>query len=419
MTGRAPTFLVVGANLTGGAAVRTLRDEGFDGRIVLVGEEPDPPYERPPLSKEVLRGERPFESALLVPPEWYEEQEIELRLGERVTGLDVADRTVTFASGEGLGYDRLLLATGARNRVLRVPGADLPGILSLRTRADAEAIRSAAAGSSTAVIVGAGFIGLEVAASLRTLGLHIEVLEALSGPMLNALGPELGEVFRRIHEDQGVRLRFGDGVEAFDGDGRVERIRSTSGRTVEADLVVVGVGVSPNDELAVAAGLEVGDGVLVDAELRTSAEDVFAAGDVACHLHPLFGRIRVEHWDNALKQGAAAAGAMLGRGEPFDDVHWFWTDQYEHELQMAGVAHAWDELVVRGSLEDRTFVAFYLQRGIVRAVAGLGRPKDVRRARPLIRAGRPVDRAALRDEDVDLRRLAPAAEGGRMTGTDG
>ncbi len=419
MTGRAPTFLVVGANLTGGAAVRTLRDEGYDGRITLVGEEPDHPYERPPLSKEVLRGERPFDSALLVPPEWYGEQEVELRLGERVTALDVADRSVTLASGEALGYDRLLLATGARNRVLRVPGADLPGVFSLRTRSDAEAIRSAAAGSSKAVIVGAGFIGLEVAASLRTLGLEVEVLEALSAPLLHALGPELGDVFRRIHEDHGVRLRFGDGVEAFEGDGRFERVRSTSGRTVEADLVVVGVGVRPNDELAAAAGIEVGDGVQVDAGLRTSAEDVFAAGDVASHLHPLFGRIRVEHWDNALKQGAAAARAMLGRGEPFDDVHWFWTDQYEHELQVAGVARTWDELVVRGSLEARTFVAFYLERGIVRAVAGLGRTKDVRRAMPLIRAGRPVDRAALRDEDVDLRRLARATEGGRMTGTDG
>jgi 3-phenylpropionate/trans-cinnamate dioxygenase ferredoxin reductase subunit len=419
MTGRAPTFLVVGANLTGGAAVRTLRDEGFDGRIVLVGEEFDPPYERPPLSKEVLRGERPFESALLAPPEWYEEHEIELRLGERVTELHVADRTVVLASGQGLRFDRLLLATGARNRALRVPGADLPGVLSLRTRSDAEAIRTAAAGASKAVIVGAGFIGMEVAASLWSLGLDVEVLEALSAPMLHALGPELGDVFRRIHEDHGVRLRFGDGVAAFEGDGRVERVRAVSGRAVEADVVVVGVGVRPNDDLAAEAGIDVGDGVLVDPGLRTSAEDVFAAGDVACHLHPLFGRIRVEHWDNALKQGAAAAGAMLGRREPFDDVHWFWTDQYEHELQVAGVARAWDQLVVRGSLEDRTFVAFYLQRGIVRAVAGLDRPKDVRRARPLIRAGRQVDREALRDEDVDLRRLAPAAEGGRMTGTDG
>jgi 3-phenylpropionate/trans-cinnamate dioxygenase ferredoxin reductase subunit len=419
MTGRAPTFLVVGANLTGGAAVRTLREEGFDGRIVLVGEEPDLPYERPPLSKEFLRGERPFEAAILNLPEWYEEQEVEVRLGERVTALDVSGRTVTLASGEVEGYDRLLLATGARNRVLRVPGADLPGVHSLRTRSDAEAIRSAAADASRVAVVGAGFIGLEVAASLRSLGLEVDVLEALSGPLLQALGPELGGVFRRIHEDHGVRLRFGDGVEAFEGGDRVEAIRCASGRTVHADLVVMGVGVRPNDELAASAGLAVGDGVHVDAGLRTSAEDVFAAGDVAAHLHPLFGRIRVEHWDNALKQGAAAAGAMLGRAAPFDDVHWFWTDQYDHELQVAGVAGSWDDLVVRGSLDDRSFLAFALERGIVRAVAGLDRPKDVRRAKPLIRAGRPVDRAALRDEDVDLRRLARDAEGGRMTGTDG
>ncbi len=406
MTGR-PTHVIVGASLAGTAAAGALRREGFDGRVVLVGDEPDPPYERPPLSKEYLRGEKPAEDLRLREEGWWDENDVELRLSTRVVRLDPAAREVELSDGERLGYDRLLLATGARNRPLSMPGGGLAGVFQLRTLEDADRLREASRAGARAVVVGAGFIGMEVAASLRSLGLDVTVVEVFEAPLVRAIGAEMGRVLEAIHRDRGVAFRFGEGVERLEGDGRVGRVVTTGGEAIDADLVVAGVGVRPNAELAEDAGLPVDNGILVNERLETNVPGVFAAGDVANHEHPVFGRrIRVEHFDNASRMGAAAAGNMLGRGASFDDAHWFWSDQYEHTIDHAGFAPEWDQVVVRGSVEERDFVAFYLKDGLLRAAFGVDRGRDVRRARDLIRAGRPVDPERLRDPEVDLKKLA-------------
>jgi len=346
------------------------------------------------------------ESTLLHAGSWYEEAGVELRLGTTAVGFDPEARTIQLDDGERVRYDALLLATGGVNRRLAIPGHDLDGVFELRTIEDADRLRAAASAGARAVVVGAGFIGCEVAASLRRLGVEVDVVEPLEAPLIRVLGPELGRVVEAIHSDQGVRFHFGEAPDRFEGDSVVERVLTTTGRRIDCDFVLVGVGIRPNAELAERAGLELENGVKVDEWCRTSVPDVFAAGDDAAHWHPLFGRrLRVEHWDNALKQGAAAARNMLGRNEPFDDPHWFWSDQYEHNLQYLGFAPEWDELVIRGSLEDRNFTGFYVKGGVVQAVVSLDRPKDVRRSVGLVHAQRPVALSALRDEDVDLKKL--------------
>jgi 3-phenylpropionate/trans-cinnamate dioxygenase ferredoxin reductase subunit len=402
------TFVIVGAGLTGGAAATAIRDGGFDGRLIMVGAEGHAPYERPPLSKDYLRGETKAGDFQLPAGEWYAEHDVELRTGVRAESLDLEGKAVRIDDGEPIAYDRLLLATGGRNRTLTLAGSDLDGILQLRTIEDADRIREAAAAGGRVAIVGAGFIGMEVAASLRSMGAPVEVVEVFGRPFERVLGPEVGAVFQAIHEDHGVTFHMGEHVDRFEGDGRVQRVVTTEGTVVECDAVVAGVGIEPVVDLAVDAGLEVDNGILVNQQGVTSHPDVFAAGDVANQDHPVLGRrVRVEHFDNALKQGAAVGKSMLGSTDPIGDVHWFWSDQYDHNLQMVGHALSWDGIEVRGSLEDRDFVAFYMQDGIVEAVAGLDRGREVRRARGLVRARRPVDAERLRDPDVDLKALAP------------
>jgi len=305
------------------------------------------------------------------------------------------------------------VATGGRNRRLAVPGADLEGVLDLRTLEDADRIRAEAAPGRTAVVVGAGFIGCEVTASLRALGVDIEVVEVFQTTLVRALGPEIGAVFEAIHRDEGVRFHFGQSIARFEGPGRVERVVTDRGSRIECDFVVVGIGIEAAVEVVEGSGVAVDNGVAVDEFCRTNVRDLYAAGDVANHLHPLFGtRMRVEHWDNALKQGAAAARNMIGQQAVFDDPHWFWSDQYDHNLQSMGHPDGSDERVIRGRLEERSFAVFYLKDGAVRAAVGLDRGKDVRRSAALIRSGTRVDRAALEDQDVDLRTLVPRRGGG-------
>jgi 3-phenylpropionate/trans-cinnamate dioxygenase ferredoxin reductase subunit len=403
---RTPTLLIVGGNLTGGAAVSTLRTEGFDGRVVLIGQEPHVPYERPPLSKGYLRGEETADHAFLRPKEWYEQNDVELRLGVTAARLDPGNHQVELSGGERIGYDQVLVATGGRNRSLDVPGVDLEGVHQLRTFEEADRIKAEAVAGRRAVVVGAGFIGCEVAASLRHLDVEVEVVEIFEVPLQRVLGAEVGRVFEAIHRDAGVRFHFQQVVDRFEGQGRVESVLTSGGHRIECDFVVVGVGIEPNVEWLAGSDVELDNGVVVNEFCRTNVEGVHAAGDVANHWHPVFQRrIRVEHWDNALKQGAAAARTMMGKGVPFDDPHWFWSDQYEHNLQSIGLAPEWDELVVRGSMDQRNFVAFYLKDQLVRAAVGLNRGKDVRRSAGLIRAKRPVAPTLLRDEDVDLKRL--------------
>jgi 3-phenylpropionate/trans-cinnamate dioxygenase ferredoxin reductase subunit len=402
-----PRVVIVGAGLAGGTAAITLRQEGFDGEVTLVGAEPHPPYDRPPLSKAYLRGEAPFADQLVSPEQSYSESRIGLRLGVAATAIDPGKRVVELEGGESLPYDRLLVATGGRNRRPSIPGFQLDGVLQLRTLEDADRIRSEALPGRRAVIVGMGFVGSEVTASLRQLGVEVTAIEGQHAPLERVLGEEVGAVLAGIHRDRGVELVVEDSVSAFEGSGRVNRVRTTAGRVIECDFAVVGIGIVPNVELLKAAGAALDNGVLVDELCQTSLPDVYAAGDLANHRHPVFGRIRVEHWNNASNQGRAAALSMLGKGRPYDYVHSFWSDQYDQSIEYVGFVRSWDRLVFRGSGEGRRFLAFYLQEGVLRAVFGLNRggdPEDpeqdgeLKACVPLIRDQVQVDPTLLGDE---------------------
>jgi 3-phenylpropionate/trans-cinnamate dioxygenase ferredoxin reductase subunit len=410
-------IVVVGASLSGGSAAAALREEGFDGQITLIGAEPQPPYNRPPLSKGYLRGQDRFDDQLVNPAAWYAEHHIDLRLGSRATTIDAGRKTVTLERGGDVPYDRLLVATGGRNRAVKTPGADLPGIYQLRTVEECDRIRAAARPGRRAVVVGLGFIGSEVAASFRQMGVEVAAVDGQPAPLTRVLGREVGTALADIHREKGVTLILEDSVAAYEGAGRVEQVRTKNGRALPCDLVVAGIGIVPNVELLASAGAAVDDGVLVDERCRTSLPDVYAAGDVANHLHPLFGRLRVEHWNNAFQQGRAAARAMLGDPRPYDYLHTFWSDQYEHLIEYVGFARRWDRLVFRGDPADGRFLAFYLEGGVVRAAAGLDRggdPEDpksegeLKIVAGLIRDRVPVDPARLADEGADLSRVAVA-----------
>jgi|DewCreStandDraft_1066081.scaffolds.fasta_scaffold00103_27 3-phenylpropionate/trans-cinnamate dioxygenase ferredoxin reductase subunit len=401
------TVVIVGANLAGGRAAEALRQEGFDGRIFLVGAEPDPPYERPPLSKEYLRGEAPREKLFIRPDSFWREQEVELVLGVRAAAIDLQSRRVTLETGQTLQYDMLLLATGGRVRRLEVPGAHLEGVHYLRTIADSERIGAELRPGRRLVVIGAGFIGAEVAASARQKGVEVTMLEVLPVPLQRALGPEVGAIYAEIHRQHGVDLRLQEGIERLEGQGRVQRVVTSSGQTIECDAVVIGVGILPETSLAEAAGIAVENGVLVNEYCETTAPGVYAAGDVANFYNPVLQeRLRVEHWANAQNQGIAAAKNMLRR-EPYAEVPWFWSDQYDLNLQYVGHAATWDQVVFRGDVEGRSFTAFYLRDGRLRAALAVNRPREVRFARELIRAGVAVSAAQLADEGVDLRQLLP------------
>lgn len=411
-------FVIVGAALAGAGAAVALREGGFDGELLLIGAESQMPYNRPPLSKGYLRGRERFEDQLVKPPGYYAQQGIDIRLGIRATHIDPARRVVGLDHGEEVPYDRLLVATGGRNRGLATPGADLQGIFQLRTVEECDRIRSAARAGHRAVVVGLGFIGSEVAASLRQLGLEVAAVEGHPVPLARVLGPEVGTVLAGIHREEGVDLVLEDSVAAFEGTGRVERVRTKKGRVIECDLVVAGIGIVPNSELLTAAGAAVDNGVLVDEHCRTSLPDIYAAGDVANHLHPIFGRLRVEHWNNGYQQGRAAARAMLGGMQPYDYLHSFWSEQYAHVIEYVGFAAGWDRLVFRGDPESRKFLGFYMKGGIVRAAVGLDRggdPEDpktdgeLKVVANLIHNRVPVDPVNLADDDMDLQRLVGGA----------
>jgi 3-phenylpropionate/trans-cinnamate dioxygenase ferredoxin reductase component len=407
------TLVIVGANLTGGEAAATLRQEGFDGRVVLIGAEPRAPYERPPLSKQYLRGEVSFEQALVRSPNFYDENDIETRFGVRATAVHTAEQVVELEGGERVSYDKLLIATGGRNRRFPIPGLDLEGVYDLRTVDDCDRIRAESTPGRRAVVVGMGFIGSEVAASLRQLGVDVVAVERDKVPLVRVLGEEVGRVMEGIHQDHGASLIFEDTVAAFEeGEGgRVGRVRTGHGRLIECDFVVVGLGIEPVTELLADTGAEIDNGIVVDEYCRTGVKGIYAAGDVANHYHPVFDRrIRVEHWQNAIKQGPAAARSMLGKGDRYDEIPWFWSDQYDANLQYAGYHTEWDELAVRGSMEERNFVAFYRKGGRVLAAVAVNRGRDLRRSMRLIKAQRPVDTTKLRDSDVDLRTLVDAPD---------
>ncbi len=404
-------FVIVGANLAGGTAAITLREEGFDGEIVLIGAEPHLPYERPPLSKEYLQGKKPFEEALLKPITFYTEHTIQTRLGVRATRLDPRQQVVELEDGDRIRYDKVLIATGVRNRRFRLPGMELEGIYDLRTVVDADLIRAESVKGRRAVLVGMGFIGCEVAASLRSHGVEVTVVEFFKTPLFRVLGEQVGRVFEAIHREQGVQMFFEESVTAIEGKRHVQRVVTSSGRRLDCDFVVVGIGVEPVTDILAGTDVKVENGIVVNEYCQTNVDGIYAAGDVANHFHPLFGRlIRVEHWQNAIHQGRAAARGMLGKLEPYDDVHWFWSDQYDYNIQYAGFHSGWDELVVRGSLDQRNCIVFYMQEQRIAAAVAFNRGRDVQRVMRLIKARVEVDTAKLGDENTDLRSLMPGAK---------
>jgi 3-phenylpropionate/trans-cinnamate dioxygenase ferredoxin reductase component len=400
-------FVVIGAGVGGATAAAKFREDGFDGDVVLIGAEEMAPYERPPLSKEYLRGESGHH--FVRPPEWYAEHAIDVRFGSRAERVDVSGRFVELEGGERVPFDQVVIATGSRNRKPPIEGLDLPGVFNLRFASDADAIKQAAKEGSKAVMVGMGFIGAEVTASLRQLGLDVTVVEFFGTPLERVLGPTLGGAIEALHRDHGVEMIFRDGAERFEGNEGFEALVTKEGRRIEGDFAVVGVGVEPVTDVA-GEDVPVDNGIPVDATLKTSVDGVWAVGDVARHDHPVFGSIRVEHFDNALKMGEHVAKNLLGTPAVFDDAHWFWSDQYDANIQMAGFATEWDDMVVRGNIDERSFSAFLLKDRQLLSTFSMNRKFDVRRSMPLIASKAHPDREQLADPEFDLRQLHPPKE---------
>ncbi|MFD9685556.1 NAD(P)/FAD-dependent oxidoreductase [Kitasatospora sp. NPDC059088] len=407
MAGSERPIVIVGASLGGAKAAEALRGAGYRGGIVLIGEEHERPYERPPLSKGYLLGKEAREKLHVHPPQWYAEHDVTLRLGTPVVAIDPAARTVTLADDGEIGYHKLLLTTGSAPRRLPVPGADQDGVLYLRRVEDSDRIKAVLRPGARITVVGAGWIGLEVAAAARAAGAEVTVLESLELPLLRVLGREVAQVFADLHRDHGVDLRFGVQVAELTGaDGTVSGVKLADGTELAADAVVVGIGISPATALAEAAGLEVDNGIKTDQHLRTSDPDVYAAGDVANAYHPLFDRhLRVEHWANALNQPQTAARALLGQPDAvYDRVPYFFSDQYDLGLEYVGYAEpgGYDRVVFRGDVAGREFIAFWLSGGRVLAGMNVNVWDVVDPVRELIVSRREVDADRLADPTVPL-----------------
>jgi 3-phenylpropionate/trans-cinnamate dioxygenase ferredoxin reductase subunit len=401
------TLLIVGASLAGAKAAEGARTTGYDGRIVLVGAEPERPYERPPLSKDVLRGEKDSETARVHDEGYYDEHGVELLTGRTVEALDLSAGQARLDGGETLGFTTAVLATGAEPRRLPLPGADLYGVHYLRTRTDSLRLGDAIRAGGRVTVVGAGWIGSEVAASARQLGAEVVLIDPEPVPLRRVLGDEVGEMFRSLHADHGVALRLGTGVTELQGTGRVANVVLSDGRVEPADVVVIGVGVAPRVALATDAGLKVDNGVVVDEFLETSAPGVYAAGDVASAWHPHYqGHLRVEHWANALNQGLAAGANAAGERTAYTRLPYFFSDQYDLGLEYVGYSRPGDDLVVRGSLEDRELVAFWHRDGVVSAAMNVNVWDVVDDLKAIVAAGARQDPARLADPEVPLADLA-------------
>ncbi len=401
------TIVVVGASLTGAKAVEAARDAGHDGRVVLIGTESHRPYERPPLSKEYLRGERD-DAPWVHEEDWYDRNRVELLTGHTVTAIRPGESKVEMDGGDPVSYDRLLIATGAEPRRIDVPGTGLEGVVYLRDLGSSDALGTRIADGARIAVIGAGWIGSEVAASARQKGCEVTVIEPAEVPLERVLGRTMGGVYRDIHIDHGVRFLSRTGVDSFEGSSRVERVRTSDGGTVEADLVVVGIGVAPRTALAEQAGIPVDNGILVDASLRTELPGIFAAGDVANAWHPFYERrIRVEHWANARRQGAAAGRSVAGEEVSYDEIPYFFSDQYDVGMEYVGYADGDDELVIRGDLDGREFIAFWLQDGRIAAGMNVNVWDVSDTIRDLIKTRAEIDRDALADPGTDLSSLLP------------
>jgi len=403
------TFVIVGGGLAGAKAAQTLRDEGFDGRVVLLGEEDVAPYERPPLSKDYLRGDAGRDAIWAQEEGWYDTHDVELRTSTHVTEVVPASSEIVLDGGERIGYDQLLLATGSAAKRIPIPGAELDGVHVLRTVADSDALREAFAPGARVVVIGAGWIGCEVAASARQRGAEVAMVAPEAAPLERVLGPEVGAIYRDVHAKQGVELLLGTGVEGIEGNGRASGVRIAGGRTVPADVVVLGVGAAPRTELAQAAGLRVEDGVLVNDRLRTSVPNIYAAGDIARAEHPIIGEtVRVEHWGTALEQGPVAARNMLGQDVAYDRIPYFFSDQYDVGMEYAGYAMTYDRVVFRGDPSTFEFMAFWMRGDRVAAGTNVNVWDVNEDIQALVRSGASVADEALRDPDVALGGLVGA-----------
>lgn len=409
------TFVIVGGGLAGAKAAEALRSEGFDGRVVLLGQEVVRPYERPPLSKEYLQGTSEKEKIFVHPEGWYAQHNVELRLGTRVTSIDAAEHSVGLESGESVRYDRLLLATGSSPRLLPVPGGDAHHVFMLRQIEDCEQLKSTFATASRVTVIGGGWIGLEVAAAARAAGLEVTLLERGEIPLLRVLGREMAEVFAGLHRAHGVDLRTGVQVAQISGDDprRATRVRLEDGSEIDSDLIVAGVGATPNIALAEAAGIQVDNGITVDEHLRSSDPDIFAAGDVASAYHPVLGKhIRVEHWANALNQAAVAARSMLGLDATYDALPYFYSDQYELGMEYSGYVEpdGYDEVVFRGDRDALEFIALWVKDRRVLAGMNVNVWDETDTIRGLVESGRQFDLASLADPRMSLAGLLGADE---------
>jgi 3-phenylpropionate/trans-cinnamate dioxygenase ferredoxin reductase subunit len=400
------TFVIVGAGLAGGRTAEALRGQGFGGRLVLLGAEPYRPYERPPLSKGYLMGSAERDTVFVHPYDWYADNDVELRSDCVVTGIDRKAHVVTSADAQAVDYDKLLIATGATPRRLPIAGADADGVHYLRSLDDSETLRARLSAISNLVIIGAGWIGLEVAAAARHAGVAVTVLETAELPLLRVLGPEIAEVFASLHREHGVSLRFKTLTSTITtSGGKVTGVELHDGTSLAADAVLVAVGVEPNVQLAAEAGLKVDNGIVTDASLRTEDENIFAAGDVANAWHPLLGRhIRVEHWANALNQPATAAAAMLGRDATYSRLPYFYSDQYDLGMEYVGHVEpdGYDQVVVRGDLGGREFIAFWLTGNRVLAGMNVNIWDVTEPIKALISSGAQVDVAKLTDPNTPL-----------------
>jgi 3-phenylpropionate/trans-cinnamate dioxygenase ferredoxin reductase component len=397
------SVVIVGASLAGAKAAETLRNQGFEGRIALLGAEPVRPYERPPLSKSYLRGEADFDSAAVHEPDFYEANDIELRTSTKVTAVHTDTCEVELSSGERIAYDRLLITTGAAPRRLTCPGSGLEGVFYLRSVSDSDAIREAIGSPSPLIVIGAGWIGAEVAASARQRGADVTVVDIGTVPLERVLGPEVGSIYRDLHLEHGVEFRFGVGVEAICGNGKVEAVRLGDGSVIPAGKVVVGVGVIPRTGLGEAAGLRVDNGIVTDEYMATSSPGVYAAGDVANAFHPNYGHlVRLEHWSSALNQGPAAAMNMIGKPTVYDKVPYFFSDQYHFGMEYRGLALETDEVVFRGSRSEGEFITFWLREDRVVAAMNVNVWDQGDHLEALISKGQGVDREKLVDVSIDL-----------------
>jgi 3-phenylpropionate/trans-cinnamate dioxygenase ferredoxin reductase subunit len=404
------TCIIIGASHAAAQLAPSLRQEGWTGPIVVIGDEPRLPYHRPPLSKAYLLGEKSADELLIRTADVYARFAIEFRLGERVESIDRKGKTVTLRGGEKLGYGKLALCTGTRVRTVTLPGSTLPGVHYLRSIADIERIRSDVRPAARAVIVGGGYIGLETAAVLNKLGMQVTVLEMAPRVLARVTAPQVSEFFERVHREEGVDIRTGMAVSGFEGDTCVERVVCADGTHLPADLVIIGIGVTPNVELAAEANLATDNGVLVDACARTSDPDIVAVGDCTMHPSPYYGPIRLESVPNATEQAKSAAAALCGKDKPYRALPWFWSDQYDIKLQIAGLHLGYDQVVVRGDLDaGRSFCAFYLKEGRLVAADCVNRPQEFMFSKKLIAEGIEVTPERLVDESVAFKSLLDAA----------